>query len=203
MIAVVLYPISTEEGSDTTMSVEEAFKKHQVVPDVVSTAPTKLITIDYSSGVKANLGNELTPTQVKDEPKVSWEADAESLYTLVLTDPDAPSRERPTHREWHHWLVSNIPGQDVRKGDVLSEYVGSGPPKGTGLHRYVFLVYKQPKKIVDTDHGHLTNRSGANRGDFKISKFAMKHKLGNPVAGNFYQAQYDDYVPKLYEQLSG
>lgn len=32
-----------------------------------------------------NLGNELTPTQVKDEPKVSWEADAESLYTLVMT----------------------------------------------------------------------------------------------------------------------
>lgn len=32
--------------------------------------------------------------------------------------------------EWHHWLVVNIPQNDVAKGEVLSEYVGSGPPKG-------------------------------------------------------------------------
>lgn len=46
-------------------------------------------------------------------------------------------------------------------------------------------------------------RSGDNRGKFSIRKFAKKHNLGNPIAGNFYQAQWDDYVPKLYEQLSG
>lgn len=37
------------------MSVEEAFRKHQVVPDVISTAPTKLITADYKSGVKVSI----------------------------------------------------------------------------------------------------------------------------------------------------
>jgi hypothetical protein len=46
-------------------------------------------------------------------------------------------------------------------------------------------------------------RSGDNRGKFSIRNFAKKHNLGNPIAGNFYQAQWDDYVPKLYEQLSG
>lgn len=59
----------------------------------------------------------------------------------------------------------------------------------SGLHRYVYLVYKQPGKITDTDHGHLTNRSGANRGGFKIADFAKKHHLGNPIAGNFYQVR--------------
>lgn len=29
--------------------------------------------------------------------------------------------------------------------------------------------------------------------------FAVKYNLGNPIAGNFYQAQYDDYVLKLNE----
>lgn len=38
--------------------------------------------------------------------------------------------------------------------------VGSGPPKSTGFHRYVFLVYRQNGKIHDSKHGHLTNRSG-------------------------------------------
>lgn len=48
---------------------------------------------------------------------------------------------------------------------------------------------------------NFVHRSADNRGGFKISKFAEKYKLGNPVAGNFYQAQYDDYVPQLYKQL--
>lgn len=62
-----------------------------------------------------------------------------SVSTCLITDPDAPSRADPTWREWRHWLVGNIPGTDISKGEVLSEYIGAGPPKGTGLHRYVFL----------------------------------------------------------------
>ena len=90
----------------------------------------------------------------------------------------------------------------MSKGDVLSEYIGSGPPKDSGLHRYVFLLYQQPGKLT-FDEKRLTNRSGSNRATFSISKFAKKYKLGDPIAGNMYQAQYDDYVPILYKQLSG
>lgn len=32
--------------------------------------------------------------------------------------------------------------------------------------------------------------------------FPQKYELGTPVAGTCYQAEWDDYVPKLYEQLS-
>ena len=54
-------------------------------------------------------------------------------------DPDAPSRANPTYREWRHWLVANIPGCDVSKGETIVTYFGAGPPQGTGLHRYIFL----------------------------------------------------------------
>ena len=37
-------------------------------------------------------------------------------------------------REWHHFLVTNMKGNDVGSGTVLSDYVGSGPPKGTGWY---------------------------------------------------------------------
>uniref|UniRef100_A0A183FR13 YbhB/YbcL family Raf kinase inhibitor-like protein n=1 Tax=Heligmosomoides polygyrus TaxID=6339 RepID=A0A183FR13_HELPZ len=134
------------------------------------------------------LGNELTPTQVKSPQKLTWDSEPGALYTVILTDPDAPSRG---NREWHHWLIVNVPGNDINKGDVLAEYIGAGPPKGTGLHRY------------DTEHGHLTNRSGDGRGGFKTAKFVEKHKLGTPIAGNFFQAEWDDYVPILYKQLGG
>uniref|UniRef100_V5GYS1 Phosphatidylethanolamine-binding protein n=1 Tax=Anoplophora glabripennis TaxID=217634 RepID=V5GYS1_ANOGL len=175
-------------------------EQHEVVPDVIDVAPKQLVEVKYPSGVTVNLGNVLTPTQVKDQPNVSWEADNNSFYTLCMTDPDAPSRQQPKFREWHHWLVSNIPGNDVSKGEVLSEYVGSGPPPNTGLHRYVFWFINKSTKL-NFDEKRLTNRSGDNRGCFSIKKFAEKYKLGQPVAGNLYQAEYDDYVPILYKQL--
>lgn len=158
--------------------------------------------MSYGSGVDVSEGNELTPTQVKNMPKMEWPTEPNALYTVLLTDPDAPSRKQPSFREWHHWLVVNVPGTDIDKGDVLSEYVGSGPPKDSGLHRYVFLVFKQPNKLSCSEQ-RIPKTSGKNRGKFSTAKFVAKYKLGNPVAGNLFQAQYDDYVPKLYKQLSG
>ncbi|VDP10914.1 unnamed protein product [Soboliphyme baturini] len=173
----------------------QKFTEHGVVPDVISKAPDHLIEVKFSSGVSVNLGNVLTPTQVKDPPiHIKWPSEPGALYTLILTDPDAPSRKNPEFREWHHWLIVNVPEEHVSKGDVLSEYIGAGPPKDTGLHRYVFLVYKQPGKIQDAEHGHLTNRSAANRGKWSAAKFALKHKLGVPIAGNFYQVSFDSVL---------
>ncbi|XP_012226993.1 protein D2 isoform X3 [Linepithema humile] len=177
-------------------------KKHGVIPDVVDKVPESVLNVTYPDNITVEIGKELTPTQVKDEPNVKWSGKDNKFYTLCMTDPDAPSRKEPKFREWHHWLVGNIPGTDVSKGEVLSAYIGSGPPEKTGLHRYVFLVYEQPDKINFTEK-RLTNRSGDNRGKFSIRNFAAKYKLGDPIAGNMYQAEYDDYVPKLYEQLKG
>ncbi|XP_050667757.1 protein D2-like isoform X2 [Leptidea sinapis] len=176
------------------------FEANGIVPDVIPKAPADTVQVSYPSGVTVSQGNELTPTKVKDVPKVLYTANPDDFYTLAMTDPDAPSRKEPKFREWHHWLVGNIPGDNVGAGETLSAYVGSGPPEGTGLHRYVFLVYKQPGKLT-FDEPRLTNTSADNRGGFSIAKFAKKYNLGDPIAGNFYQAQYDDYVPQLYKQL--
>lgn len=93
-------------------------------------------------------------------------------------------------------------GNDISSGTVLSDYVGSGPPSGTGLHRYVWLVYEQ-EQALSCDEPILSNRSGDNRAKFKVETFRKKYNLGAPVAGTCYQAEWDDYVPKLYEQLEG
>lgn len=71
-----------------------------------------------------------------------------------------------------------------------------------GLHRYVWLVYEQNGPLK-CDEPILSNRSGDHRGKFKVASFRKKYELGPPVAGTCYQAEWDDYVPKLYEQLSG
>ena len=39
-------------------------------------------------------------------------------------DPDAPSPDAPKYRFFLHWLVTNIPGVDVKRGDVIEDYMG-------------------------------------------------------------------------------
>ncbi|XP_055849016.1 protein D3-like [Episyrphus balteatus] len=197
IVAVVAVGVVVEAAES---DVKRFFEHLEVIPDVISKSPSEFLKISYDSGVFADKGVELTPTQVKNQPKVEWKVQKNTFYTLILTDPDAPSRAEPKMREFHHWLVVNIPGNDIAKGEVLTEYVGSGPPKDSGLHRYVFLLYKQPKKL-EFDEKHITKTSAEGRGNFSAMKFADKHKLGTPLAGNFYQAQYDDYVPTVHKQI--
>ena len=146
--------------------------------------------------------------------------DENKLYTVILTDPDAKDRKEHKFREWCHWVVINVPiiknndenikGKyifDTSSGQDVVEYVGSGPPNGTGFHRYVYLVYEQNKKINIKKCGQekLIAKGGGGKGraKWKATKFAQNNNLNTLIAGNFYKAKYDDYVPKLYAMLKG
>jgi phosphatidylethanolamine-binding protein (PEBP) family uncharacterized protein len=74
----------------------------------------------------------------------------------ILKDPDTPVRGY--NREWQHWVVGNIPEDKVPKGEILTEYVGPAPPKNTGSHRYVFLLYKQNQGSITFDERRIGNR---------------------------------------------
>ncbi|MCJ1388031.1 hypothetical protein MMC18_000875 [Xylographa bjoerkii] len=91
--------------------------------------------------------------------------DSNRTYTVVLTDPDATSRADPTKSQMCHWIVTavaisatnasegideanaytlemsphskGIVGTDIHQ---LIEYMPPAPPKGTGKHRYVFVL---------------------------------------------------------------
>lgn len=115
--------------------------------------------ISYPSGVGVDLGNELTPTQVKDRPEVTWEAEMGAFYTLVMIDPDAPSRVNQSIGEIRHWLVMNIPEYAIDQGDEIVEFIGSGPMKDTGIHRYIILVFKQSNGMIEHgDEPHTSSR---------------------------------------------
>lgn len=83
-----------------------------VVANVLKTLPKPGLpmTITYLSGATVGFGNTLTPTEVTEVPTVSWEADPQAFYTVILTDPDAPSRDLPAFREFIHWVSSLAEG---------------------------------------------------------------------------------------------
>ncbi|KAL7288158.1 hypothetical protein TKK_0017819 [Trichogramma kaykai] len=191
--ATIVFVFAVADDDD----LEKRYMDFEVIPDVIDKTPMSLLQVTFNDK-DVGFADELKPREVKDEPQLGWQLDSTKLYTLLLTDPDAPSREDKKYREVLHWAVVNIPGNDFSKGETLADYMSSGPPEGTGLHRYVFAVYEQPSKL-DVDEKHIDKTRVPERLSFSSKKFTEKYNLGLIVAGNMYQAQFDDYVPELYE----
>lgn len=145
-------------------------------------------------------------------------------------DPDAPSRAAPAAREWLHYLCLNVPSSGMlSEGVPIVQYVrsflsflpmfilfrtclsckqlGSAPPKGSGLHRYVWLVFRQPAgKLAEPFPLNIDALTTAGRPQFRIVDFVQK--LFNQqlqqlvcVGVNFYQAEYEPYVDEVYARL--
>jgi len=168
--------------------LHDALKKHQVIGDVVDDfTPSVDLQVSFPKGTVKD-GNIFTASDLHYvEPDVKWSpADKNTFYTLVKVDPDAPSRENHYNREWRHWLVVNIPGSDISKGEVLAPYAGPHPSKGSGLHRYVFLLYKQQDRIFFPS----MDNTGTHRGNWRVKEFTKQYDLGSPVGSAFYQAEY-------------
>jgi len=74
--------------------------------------PQVELTVKFSTGKKAALGKELSLIATLTEPMISWAPapDPSKFYTVVLVDPDMPSRASPKMAERRLWVVSNIPG---------------------------------------------------------------------------------------------
>ena len=92
-------------------------------------------------------------------PQLSWVGFPAATRSFAVTclDPDAPSGSG-----WWHWSVANLPlsvtsleaGAGASGGPPLPEgalvlrneegwpgFVGAAPPRGTGVHRYLFVVH--------------------------------------------------------------
>lgn len=174
--------------------------KFGVVPELIDSVPPQEIKVIYDEGREVLMGNELTPVQVKDVPTLTYKADEGSLYTLLMTDPDAPSKENKMWGEARHWLVVNIPGNDISKGQTVIEYVGSGPPKDTGLHRYIFFIFRQRKTI--STNVFIAKDNLEDRLRTKTRDLIKEYNLEEPVAGNFFEAQHDVEYAKLMASQS-
>lgn len=87
-------------------TVEKAFIDSEIVKDIdLPGAPKNYLTVRYLSGVEPRLGNQLTPTQVKDIPFLRWNFEQGVFYSVLMIDLDAPSRQNHTLRSIRHWHV--------------------------------------------------------------------------------------------------
>lgn len=171
---------------------EALLRREEVVPDVirdVDLVKGVKFVIKFPAG-KVDAGNFFTVNQTASQPTVVIRGGGRGYYTLIMADPDAPSRQNPIRRNIWHWGVVNIPAHGVvSKGLVVTTYRGPGPPPDGGVHRYTYLLFKQNGKI-DVP---LTPADG--RANFNVDAFAGKYNLDLPIAANWFTCQNDNPVP--------
>ncbi|KAJ6810310.1 ZCN10 protein [Iris pallida] len=119
----------------------------KVIGDVVDPfVPSVNMSVNYGSNHVSD-GIELKPSMTGNRPTVHIGGNEKDMYTLVLTDPDVPGPDNPFDREFLHWVVVNIPGgTEPRQGEEVVPYVRPAPP--IGVHRYVFVLFKQEGKFM-------------------------------------------------------
>ncbi|XP_019626432.1 PREDICTED: phosphatidylethanolamine-binding protein 4-like isoform X2 [Branchiostoma belcheri] len=118
------------------------------------------------------------------------EAKEGTRYLLLMVDPDAPSAKNPVMRYWLHWVVTQIQGEDLKRGiesqdwgsigRTLMSYNPPTPPKGSGPHRYQFFLFQlQPGQDVTLKND--------DRGKFDLQGFTAN--LKGPVASTQFKAE--------------
>ncbi|CAA7408517.1 unnamed protein product [Spirodela intermedia] len=153
----------------------------RVIGEVVDMfVPSVSVSVRY--GAKhVNNGCDVKPSMAVDPPTIAISGNHNQLFTLVMTDPDAPSPSDPTMREWIHWIVVDIPGgTDPSRGREVLPYMAPRPP--VGIHRYVFVLFKQMGVFPPVP-------PPAPRSNFSTRGFAAQFALGLPVATVYFNAQ--------------
>ncbi|MBA0801638.1 hypothetical protein Gohar_011991 [Gossypium harknessii] len=100
--------------------VPEPLTVGRVIGEVVDNfTPSVQMTVTYNPNKQVANGHELMPAAISARPRVEIGGnDMRDAYTLIMTDPDAPSPSDPFLREHLHWMVTDVPGTtDVSFGE--------------------------------------------------------------------------------------
>ncbi|TQM30996.1 phosphatidylethanolamine-binding protein [Nocardia bhagyanarayanae] len=157
-----------------------ALRRERLVPDQIDAFPGDEVSAKYG-GVPVSPGGKLSVEQTASAPDLEWSVpDGESAaYAVLMFDVDAPSRSTSHGLCWLHWAVGDIPGLDIARGSEIVPYAGPTPPKGSGPHRYVLVVYRQAEEMGVRQLG---------RPKFDPLRFAHSQEL-EPIAANFFVAE--------------
>nr|AUQ44110.1 TFL1 [Hydrangea macrophylla] len=162
--------------------VMEPLTVGRVVGEVVDPfTPSVRMSVTYNSNKQVSNGYELMPPVIAARPRVEIGGDdLRAAYTLIMTDPDAPSPSDPHLREHLHWIVTDIPGTtDASFGREIVSY--ETPKPVIGIHRYVFILFKQRSRQIV--------KPPPSRDHFNTRDFSEEFGLGLPVAALYFNAQ--------------
>ncbi|KAM5136076.1 large ribosomal subunit protein mL38 [Mantella aurantiaca] len=187
--------------------IQRAAEHYGVYKDLFGEAtfvPRVTLQVQYSAEhntvMPVYYGNVVSPSEAAAAPEVTFNAQEDSLWTLLLTNPDGHLRD--TDSEYVHWLVGNIVGNRVASGDEICHYFPPFPARGTGYHRYVFVLFKQEERIDYTQETRPNPCHSLKLRTFKTLDFYRKYQEKMTPGGlAFFQCKWDESVTHVFHQL--
>jgi len=114
-----------------------------------------------------------------------------------MIDPDVPSRANPAAVNFLHWVKADLRIQSFTGTNITADnttapvsYIPPGPPPGSGPHRYVFLLYDQPRREGFALQG-LPQGPPEDRMGFNVSAWREANGLTLAKAGTYFVAESD------------
>lgn len=152
------------------------------------------------------------PSGLKGAPIIRWEGnkddrDIKLKYMLLMIDPDLPTRDAASDGAHPgasgpvlHWLGLNcVDGAESCYQAI--PYMAPSPAKGSGRHRYIFVLFQQTKPPPSMEWvSQFLQVSTREKWDLAGFLDAMKDCM-EPLAINFFYATVDEGSPESEEPL--
>ncbi|XP_070574664.1 large ribosomal subunit protein mL38-like [Ptychodera flava] len=193
----------TTAGPYHILDVAHHYNIFQDLFDGAHFLPQIIMHVNYEQSqdfsVPVYRGNVVSPAEATNAPSVFYESSADDLWTLLFTNPDGHLLDNEA--EYLHWMIGNIPGNDLHKGDVLCDYLKPFPASGTGYHRLVFVLFKQSQRIDFTSEQRQAPCYSLRERTFKTLDFYKKFEdLITPAGLSFFQCRWDKSVTDVFRQ---
>jgi hypothetical protein len=187
--------------------IEAHFEISDFVPDLLpSFNPSALMTVTFPGVGPISPGQTLSMQQTATAPDVTVIPANSSVpttgnFTLIIVDAHAACHRtsvgtNESNGQNLHWLAnfatlqndsSPCPSLNVSTdgGLVVTNYISPQPRVGTGRHRYVILLFRQPPSFSPP-----ANLSSPNVGIdlyFHLTDYISSSNLGQPIAGMLFE----------------
>ena len=128
------------------------FDLHLGVQDYEGDIPPLQANVQYAYGYTVRPNDSTTSGLLTFPPIVSWPSEPDALYTVIIVDNGI---ERVLPKQYFHWMVINIPGNNIHEGVEVIDYLTPFSmeikdrridPNGKS-HPMLVFVYKQLKEV--------------------------------------------------------
>lgn len=190
--------------TDASFHVHRIAKHYGVYDDLYGDAyfmPTVPLNVSYDLPndklVKVYTGNVIKPSEASRVPDVTYDAEDGSLWTLIMSTPDGNLTS--ADNEYCHWFVGNIPGNRLKEGEAVVDYLQPIAPYGIGYCRYIFVLYKQECRIDFSEYKRAKPCLNLEERNWRTLDFYRKYQDHLTPAGlAFFQSDWEPSVKEFY-----
>ncbi|KAF0991198.1 hypothetical protein HZS_3274 [Henneguya salminicola] len=180
-----------------SISTGEDHMSRNRVWDILNSSPTPLLEFRLSGLpiMKEMIFKNYELAAFRQTPYVAIPNSTDQLYTMVLIDPDVPTKEKSDQDVYMHWLVINIFYGNYQTGSECIPYAPPTPPANTGQHRYIFALYIQSDREVCKPKFPIYPGGSKERAHRKLRNIVETYGLKGPISANAFYVDSSSETP--------